>query len=705
MLIGVFLGQELAYSSDISCLRVPIEPGTTYTRLQKVMSNQDNERSIASDVLPENNIVPENKIVLAKIPFNANGTVDKKQLENLPIIKKVMSEVKEGNFKQAKSTLEDWMKFNRSETVEFKFKYLEEKHGTLNKEVDIKQMPLIVSSNVSLDKNGVSLVFTNGWGLTRKITISKPNESVEIELSREASKVFDFGGYETQAEGSLGFNAFLGNKGANLAEMTNIGLPVPPGFTIVSDDLKRMIREEKVPGYLWNEIEKGITRVEKKAANFTNAPLKYADPNNLLLLAVRSGAYKSSPGRYLTINNVGLHQSNLNAYSEVIKNPYKARLDYIRYIYDYIFDIDKKKEESNYFYTLLYESKFGDDYINRNYKNLKEVGSLEEVDTLVLDAEKKYKELTGRDFPEPLMQLRETIIAVAKSYDKNLNGSAVNVQWQVLGSIQDGKSLSGVLFSRNPYNGEKELVGNYEFGNEGSYIVKPKLTRELEDALASANRSNENNYSSLEPLLPDVYKELKLDVEKAEKHFGTIQDMEIVVSAGKLYFVQSRDNFNSMTPLAQTRILVDLAAENAIAEGKAIEKISLSDLEWIKYYLEQKVVKETSKSKAIGMGIPMFPGIVTAAVHIGDPGYVGVKEGSIIIVKSPVERAHGGDLFYNFSYEHVFDRGVKGILAAMGGFADHASIIIRNQNRRIPYVIWNQGFLTDNRFETLDSKE
>ena len=560
---------------------------------------------------------------------------------------------------------------------------------------------VFVFTLVSVDVFRVKDAFAQQMGLPAPgvmLSASKPYSPVVLRGLKIDDKdpfKFDF----IVETGDTGLNSDNLQEDANqLIQYFMASLTVPAGFTMSSYDVKQISQKRSVPVYMYEQISKEVKAIEDSASLDKSRAIQYGETENLMLLAVRSSPYESAPGKHLTVNKVGLHSKNLDAYAQEIRNPYRARFDYIKFISDYIFHIDGLETEYLQFYNILYENNFGEeDY------TLDDMGRL---DALVLEVEQRYKNITGRDFPDPTTQLNESILAVADSYEKDVEGDAVIVEWNVLGNIDDDKSLSGVLFSRNPFNGEKELTGNYLFSEEGTAVVSVGFNGELDRGANTANRHEEKNYEEFRVLLPQVYVDLKKHVDKAEKHFRTALDMEIVVSAGKLFFVQSRDNFDAMPPIARARVLVDLSSENVISEIEALDEIPLEDLEWIKYYLKQPIVKDSSRSKILIKGIPLVPGVVTAKAHIGDPALFGVEKESIAVVNAVVEGfvADKPNKQY-ISYEKVFKDGVVGVLAVRGGFADHASVIIRRENRRIPYIVCNTSNLTEDNKLLFDDGE
>jgi|GEM_PF-2557613 tetratricopeptide (TPR) repeat protein len=620
----------------------------------------------------------------AAIPFSPGGMINEPQLKDLPVVKEIESCLEKDRDEDAMALLREWMQFNRATRKWFKYEkgHLEESR------------PVVVSSRVEAVGSGrIELVLTNGWGITHRLTFDKKDGRAVTEIRQRIANVFEFGGQATP-ENDPAMLAFLGNKGYQLAGMTNLGFPVPAGFTILDDETRQIAVDNKIRKELRQAIESGVGRIEKEASHDIEAPQRFGDPENLLLLAVRAGARVSDPGKFLTVNKVGLHHSNLEAYAKILGNPFQARMDYLRFMYEYLLSVDGRKyEEAQPIRQLFCHNKFYAEYASHRFEALSRQGTLGELDSLVNQAGAKYKEITGREFPSPREQLDEAIVAVAAKYPKDVEGQGINVQWQVLGNINDGESLSGVLFSRDPLNGEKEIVGTYGFAMEGKDIVQPygysgvyrRPVYQYPDESAKVMR-----YKDLRDRLPQVYDDIERDVAVAENYYGAMQDMEIVVSRGRLYFIQTRDGMVMATPLAKTRILVDLADAGAISKEEAFDKMQVSDLEWLKFYLEQPVIKETSWPKAIAKGIPLFPGIARAKIFMDNPRESNIKEGTIIGVEEPFEK----DGYYA-QFKKILKHDIRGIASKEGGYADHAAVAIRKLNKRIPYVILGEDVIVD----------
>lgn len=496
--------------------------------------------------------------------------------------------------------------------------------------------------------------------------------------SMRPMNLFSFGG-SSRADGDFSDVDELGNKGANLAGMTNLGLRVPPGFTVPDFQTERLIGQKDIPADLLLLIENYLELLEIKAAKDTGAPLFFGNPEQPLIVSVRGGAAKSNPGAYPTFNKVGLHQTTLKAYATRLGNPYQARMDYLRFIHEYFFEVEKHREGYLELVTIFQENPFYRSYEDRDYRALSLHGTIEDLDQLIDKANATYQKFAGRPFPEPRQQLIETILAIANVYDPNMRGKAISVQYHVLGDKDDGKSFSGVVFSRNPFNGVRELVGSYAFATAGRDIMS---YYEFDPILEELRRNNrEMRYAEISARMPAVYKQLERGTAAWDLQFRSSGDFEVAAESGRLYFVQARDNFDAMTPLAQVRMMVDLAHEGSIGEAEALTRVSLDDLLWLRASMEQPTVRESLHSQAIAEGTPLFPGIAQARLVIGRSSTSDDSDPAIYLVNKPRQAQ-------NILTEHVESSHgrVAGILATFGGYASHPLIVLRKSNHRVPFV-------------------
>ncbi len=356
------------------------------------------------------------------------------------------------------------------------------------------------------------------------------------------------------SEGNASMKELLGGKGANLAEMTNIGLNVPPGFTITTEACNKY-REgmDNIPEGMWEQVKKAIKKLEKETGK------KFGDPKNPLLLSVRSGAVHSMPGMMDTVLNLGLNEDTLEGLAKRTKNR-RFALDCDRRLIQMFGDVVLKIDHEKFSKDL--------DMIKRK-ANAKLDIELDEkaLEDVVHHYLETIEEYTGKGFPSnPEKQLKKAVKAVFDSWDnprartyrqlhdipENL-GTAVNVQVMVFGNIGEN-SATGVGFTRDPSNGEKRYYGEYLMNAQGEDVV--------------AGIRTPNPLSDLEKEMPANFKELKQVTEKLEKHYKDMQDYEFTIEEGKLYILQTRNG--KRTAEAAINIAADMVSEKLITKEEAI---------------------------------------------------------------------------------------------------------------------------------------
>ena len=437
----------------------------------------------------------------------------------------------------------------------------------------------------------------------------------------------------------------LGNKGAQLCEMTKIGIPVPPGFVISTEACREYFKEGRLSEELKKEIEKALKIIEEKTGK------KFGDRENPLLVSVRSGAPISMPGMMDTILDLGLNDEIVEEMAK--KDGWFAYDTYRRFLQMFgsiVLSIDEKK-----FDEVLEEKK-------REYN----VELDQEIPTKALkEIVEEYKKIYQP--PEPKKQLFMAIEAVFKSWNnpraieyRRINnlpediGTGVVVQTMVFGNM--GKdSLSGVAFSRDPSTGEKKLYGEFIINGQGEDIVSGKRTPLPID--------------ELEKIFPRIYKELKELAEKLEKHYKDMQDMEFTVERGKLYMLQTRTA--KRTARAAVKIAVDMVKEGIIDKKEAIKRVEPNSLQ----QLLHKQIKKDDKIKVIATGLPASPGAATGKICFSadEAAKIGEKE-KIILVR---EETTPDDI-------HGMVKA-QGILTARGGITSHAAVVSRGLG--IPCVV------------------
>ena len=399
------------------------------------------------------------------------------------------------------------------------------------------------------------------------------------------------------SEGNASMRELLGGKGANLAEMTGLGLPVPRGFTVTTEACTRYYSDGQV---IAKEIENQI--YEALAATEKIVGKKFGDPANPFLVSVRSGARASMPGMMDTILNLGLNDEVVVGLAKLTNNERFAFDSYRRFIQmfsDVVMEIEKPKFEA-----IL-------DAVKKE-KNAKLDTDLtaEDLKEVVRRFKELYRKEKGAEFPQdPRMQLMEAVKAVFRSWEnpraivyRRLNdipgdwGTAVNVQEMVYGNM-GSDSGTGVAFTRNPSTGERKLYGEYLMNAQGEDVVAGIRTPESIDTLKEVN--------------PEVYNQFVKIAETLEKHYKDMQDMEFTIERGKLFMLQTRNG--KRTAAAALKIAVDLVNEGMITKEEAILKVDPKQLDTLLHpTFEQKALKA---AKPIAKGLPASPGAATGKVY------------------------------------------------------------------------------------------
>lgn len=455
-------------------------------------------------------------------------------------------------------------------------------------------------------------------------------------------------------EGTKDMKSLLGGKGANLAEMINIGLPVPPGFTITTAACIRFYDEGKD---LWkellNEVHLHLEELEKKLGK------KFSDENNPLLVSVRSGSVFSMPGMMDTILNLGLNDISVKALAKSTDNERFAYDSYRRFIQmfsDVAMEIPKVRFES-----LLDEMK--------ENKGIELDTDLDAEDLKILVEKYKnvYLEEKNEEFPqEPIRQLELSIKAVFESWnnpraiiyrrlnniDDNL-GTAVNIQSMVFGNMGD-TSGTGVAFTRNPATGENKLFGEYLMNAQG------------EDVVAGIRTPNE--ISELKEVMPEVYDEFVKNTHILEKHYKDMQDIEFTIENEKLYMLQTRSG--KRTAQAAIGIAVDLVHEGLITKQEAVLRIDPNQLDQILHpTFDEKVLKE---SEVAAKGLAASPGAASGRIYFHADDVVAGKERGerCILVRQET------------SPEDIEGMvAAEGILTGRGGMTSHAAVVARGMGK------------------------
>src|SRR6266576_385578 len=434
-----------------------------------------------------------------------------------------------------------------------------------------------------------------------KIAVSKP----AIEAAKAGSKwVFTFG--DGKAEGKAGLRDLLGGKGANLAEMANLGLPVPPGFTIPTSVCTYFYAHEKsYPKELKAQVEKALDHVGKLTGK------AFGDSKNPLLVSVRSGGRASMPGMMDTVLNLGLNDTTVGALAEMSGDRRFAYDSYRRFITmysDVVLDF-----EHHHFEDIL--DTFKD---SQGYTLDTDLTADDWVDVVGRYKDAVARE-TGKDFPQdPHDQLWGAIGAVFSSWMnaravtyRRLHdipeswGTAVNVQAMVFGNMGE-TSATGVAFTRNPSTGEKLLYGEFLINAQGEDVVAGIRTPQeiTEQARAAAG----SDKPSMEKAMPDAYAQLVKIYQSLEKHYRDMQDLEFTVEKGKLWMLQTRSG--KRTAKAALRIAVELASEGLITRDEAVTRVDPAALD----QLLHPTIDPKAERKIIASGLPASPGAASGEI-------------------------------------------------------------------------------------------
>ena len=457
---------------------------------------------------------------------------------------------------------------------------------------------------------------------------------------------------------------FLGGKGANLSEMGRMGLPVPPGFTISTKVCDLFYKnKKKLNKNIITSIKKELKAVEKEVSK------KFGDLKNPLLLSVRSGARVSMPGMMDTILNLGLNDKTVKALASKTSNGRFAKDSYRRFIQMYgnvVMGVE------GYHFEELIE----------NYKLTKGVlldTDLDENDWdgLIEDFKRTVKDKANRDFPQDVHeQLLGAISAVFLSWDskrakvyRKLNhipaewGTAVNVQSMVFGNMGDD-CANGVVFTRNPSDGENEIYGEYLINAQGEDVVAG--TRTPQYITKKARQNAKVKASSMEESMPKVYKQLCKILKKLEKHYKDMQDVEFTVENKKLWMLQTRSG--KRTAKSAVKIAVDMVKEKLISKKEAVLRIDPHSLDTLLH----PTLDEKSTINVIANGLPASPGAASGKVVFTSEEaerLTSMMQDTILVrVETSPEDIQGM-------------HAAKGILTARGGMTSHAAVVARGMGR------------------------
>jgi pyruvate, orthophosphate dikinase len=482
--------------------------------------------------------------------------------------------------------------------------------------------------------------------------LSQP-ETKTIEPQQGTKYVYFFGAGKAEGNGKM--KDELGGKGAGLAEMTNAGLPVPPGFTIQTAACREFMKTGKVSPALEQQTAEALKRLEELQAQ------KLGAGENPLLVSVRSGAKFSMPGMMDTILNLGLNDQSVQALARKSGNERFAYDSYRRLIQMYgnvVLDIEKS----------AFEEVFDGQKHKRGVKLDTELTAADLQEVI-----RQYKEVvrqhTGKDFPQnPLEQLTGARNAVFRSWNndrakvyRRINnisddlGTAVNVQAMVFGNLGE-TSGTGVGFTRNPANGEKEFYGEFLMNAQGEDVV--------------AGIRTPVHISELKKLMPEVYDQLRDITTRLERHYRDMQDFEFTIQEGRLYMLQTRNG--KRTGRAAVRVALDMVNEGLIKTEEAIFRVEPNQL----YdFLVPKLDEKGGAAEVIAKGLPASPGaavgrIVFTAKDAVTAAGTGAKKNPVILVRGETtpEDIEGMEV-------------AAGILTSRGGMTSHAAVVTRGMGK------------------------
>ena len=498
----------------------------------------------------------------------------------------------------------------------------------------------------------------------------------------DKKRIYTFG--NGKAEGRADMRNLLGGKGANLAEMNLIGVPVPPGFTITTEVCTEYYEkgEDTIVALLKDDVMKSLTEVEELMHS------KFGEAQNPLLVSVRSGARASMPGMMDTILNLGLNDTVVEGLSRKTNNPRFAWDSYRRFVQmygDVVLGMKPtNKDDVDPFEAIIDEVKS-----QRGIKLDNEL-NVDELKQLVVKFKSAVKERTGKDFPTNVYdQLWGAICAVFNSWMNERAilyrkmegipdewGTAVSVMAMVFGNMGN-TSATGVCFSRDAATGEDLFNGEYLINAQGEDVVAGIRTPQQISIEGSkrwaklagvSEEDRKNKYPSMEESLPEIFKELNSIQEKLENHYKDMQDMEFTVQEGKLWFLQTRNG--KRTGAAMVKIAMDLLRQGMIDEKTAIERVEPNKLDELLHPIFDK--EALASAKVLTRGLPASPGAATGQiVFFADDAalwHAALKHVIMVRIETSPEDLAGMT-------------AAEGILTARGGMTSHAAVVARGMGK------------------------
>ena len=496
-------------------------------------------------------------------------------------------------------------------------------------------------------------------------------------------RVYFFGNKTAEGNGTM--KELLGGKGANLAEMNLVGVPVPPGFTITTEVCNEYYKygEEKIIGLIKDEVTRAMLQVEAAAGG-----PKFADNTNPLLVSVRSGARASMPGMMDTILNLGLNDEVVEVISKKSGNPRFAWDSYRRFVQmygDVVLGLKpENKKDHDPFEVIIDKMKK-----NKGVTLDTELDA-DDLKELVAQFKSAVREKTGNDFPtDPWQQLWGAIMAVFNSWmnDRAILyrkmegipaewGTAVNVQAMVFGNM-GANSATGVCFSRDAATGEDRFVGEYLINAQGEDVVAgirtpQQITHEGSQRWALLAGVSENDrkskYPSMEEAMPEIYKDLYSIRTKLENHYKDMQDMEFTVQEGKLWFLQTRNG--KRTGSAMVKIAIDMLHQGMIDEKTALLRVEPNKLDELLHPIFDKTALKNAT--VVTKGLAASPGAASGKIVFNaDDAVEWAERGETVImvrIETSPEDLAGMDK-------------AAGILTARGGMTSHAAVVARGMGK------------------------
>ena len=474
--------------------------------------------------------------------------------------------------------------------------------------------------------------------------------------------VYGFGG--GTAEGTAKMKNLLGGKGANLAEMCNLGLPVPPGFTITTEVCTHYTANaETYPAELAAEVEAALVKIEKTVGS------TFGDPKNPLLVSVRSGARASMPGMMDTVLNLGLNDETVAGLAKLSGNPRFAYDSYRRFISMYG-DVVLGVEHH------LFEDILGEAKDDKGVTLDTELDA-DDLKKLVKAFRAKVEEETGKPFPQdPKEQLWGAIRAVFKSWMnqraivyRRLHdipeswGTAVNVQAMVFGNMGDD-CATGVAFTRDPSTGERRFYGEFLVNAQGEDVVAG--IRTPQQLTIAGKQQHLSTLPAMEEAMPEVFKQLDSVRGQLERHYRDMQDIEFTVQRGKLFMLQTRSG--KRTAKAALKIAVEMVAEGLIDKREAVIRINPASLD----QLLHPTLDPKAKKTVLSRGLPASPGAASGkVVFSADEAEARAGKGERVLltrIETSPEDIHGM-------------HAAEGILTTRGGMTSHAAVVARGMGR------------------------